>query len=248
MDPVLLFVRVHDDLARLPQVLQLVGQQAEPRRQRIRVPREIDPSVVHIGLEKPRPNCALGAELLHASQRQVVDQSRLGAVGDDGQVVARDDDPVSGLITGQGHVAGRRQEDRDSIELLVFEQLLDIKRNGFLDHRGRWTLLRDQTKGDGLCGRWQALFPASHGRDCSERDGRPRSIRVPITLNGGSRGPDAIFWPPRRPLLSTCSSRETRLVTSSSKGLFWIDCTDSTVMRTSHEAASLASRLRSPCS
>ena len=85
-------------VARLAQVFQLVGQQVEPRRQRIRVPCDIDPGVVDIRLEKARADRALRAEFLHASERQVIDQPGFGAVGDNGQVIARDDDPVSAQL------------------------------------------------------------------------------------------------------------------------------------------------------
>ena len=135
MDLVLLFLGMDGHRARLAQVFQLVSQQVEPGRQRIRVPRDIDPRVVDISLQKARADRALRAEFLHASERQVVDQPGLGAVGDNGQVIARDDDPVSAQIARQRQVAGRGEQDGNAIELLVFQQLLDIARNGFLDHR-----------------------------------------------------------------------------------------------------------------
>ena len=86
--------------------------------------------------KKPEP-IAPCAELLHACQRHVVDQPRLQALGDDGQIIARDHDPVSAQITCERKVAGRGEQNGNAIELLAFEQLFDVTRNGFLDHRGR---------------------------------------------------------------------------------------------------------------
>ena len=114
-------------------------------RQGIRVPRDVDPGLVDIGLEEARADRALGAELLHSLDRQVIDQSGLGAIGHDGQVVARDDDPVPAQIACQRQVAGRGEQDGNAIELLVLQQLLHLAGNGFLDHRSECTLLAGRT-------------------------------------------------------------------------------------------------------
>ena len=57
------------------------------------------------------------------------------ALGDDRQVIACDNDPVAAQLTRQRQVTGRGEQDGNSVELLVFQQLLDIGRNGLLDHR-----------------------------------------------------------------------------------------------------------------
>ena len=98
------------------------------RRQRVRVAGHIDPGVVDIGLQKAGADRALGAELLHAAERQVVDQPGLGAVDDHGQVIAGDDDPVVAQLAGERQVAGRGKQNRDAIELLILQQLLSPRR------------------------------------------------------------------------------------------------------------------------
>ena len=65
----------------------------------IRVAREIHPSLVDICLQKARTHGPLSAKLFHAGERQMVDELGLSIVGDYGEVVPRDDDPVAAQIT-----------------------------------------------------------------------------------------------------------------------------------------------------
>ena len=109
-----LFLGMDDHLARSPQVFQLVGELVELGRERVRVPRDVDPGLVDIGLEEARADRSLGAELLHAMDREVVDEPGLGAVGDDRQVVARDDDPVPAEVarSATGRWSSRAERGR----------------------------------------------------------------------------------------------------------------------------------------
>ena len=60
---------------------------------------------------------------------------RGSAPSHDRQVIAGDDDPVCTQIAGERQVAGRGEQNRNAVELLVLQQLLYIARNGFLKHR-----------------------------------------------------------------------------------------------------------------
>jgi hypothetical protein len=131
-----LLFRMNRHVAGGAQVFELPGERVEFRRQGIRVSRDVDPGFVDIGLKEARTDGALGAELLHSLDGQVIVQSRLVAISNNSQVVAGDDDPVPTQITGEGQVAPGRQQDGNSIELLVFQQLLHLAGHGFLDHRG----------------------------------------------------------------------------------------------------------------
>ena len=120
------FLGMDDHLARGAEVFQLVSQKVESGGQGVRITRDVDPRLVDVGLQKPRADRALRAELLDAIDRHVVDQPRLGAVGHDGQMVARDDDPVPVQIALEREVAGRRKKNGNAIELLAFQQLLHL--------------------------------------------------------------------------------------------------------------------------
>ena len=113
MGLVALFLGMDDHLALGSQVFELVGQQVEPRGERVRVACDVDPRFVDVRLEEARADRALGAELLDAGDRHMVDQPRLGAIGDHGQVVARDDDPVPAQIALQATGRWSSREERE---------------------------------------------------------------------------------------------------------------------------------------
>src|SRR5262249_36509816 len=102
--------------------------------QGVGIPRDVNPCLLDVRLEKPRADCALGAEFLDTIDRDMIDQARLFPIGNDGKVVARDDDPVPAQIAFERKVAGRRQKNRNAVELLAIEQLLYLTWDIFLNH------------------------------------------------------------------------------------------------------------------
>ena len=100
MDLVALFLGMDDHLARFAQVFQLVGQQVKPWRPAYSSTARRRPTRPrHRPARKPEPIAPCVRNFSTRVDRQVVDQPRLGAVGHDGQIIARDDDPVPAQIT-----------------------------------------------------------------------------------------------------------------------------------------------------
>ena len=75
----------------------------------------------------------------------MIHETGLLAVGHDGQVVSRGDDPVPPQFAREGQVALGGEQHGNSIELMALQQLFHLAGDGFLDHCREHSLPDGQT-------------------------------------------------------------------------------------------------------
>ena len=76
--------------------------------------------------------------LLDSAERHAADEEgggvRVAVVGDDREVLPRGDDPVPALRALEREVARRREQDRDAVELVAFQEVLHAAGDGLGRH------------------------------------------------------------------------------------------------------------------